>query len=331
MEEAMPLFTNYRLSSMLVAAFLLFAGSALAAPRAYDPLVLSDQSRIETLDFLARDRARQRDIPLRVYLPPEKAAAPVVLFSHGLGGCRADYAYLGRHWALRGYVAVFLEHRGSDGLLRKGEPPAPGLSREKRGAGARNFLLRVKDVPFVLDRLEQWDRTEGHALVGRLDLGRIGMAGHSLGATTTQAVAGQAFPGGSFPYLDPRIKAAIALSPSCPSGRDPEEAFGSVKIPWMLMTGTRDGDVKSRMAVFAALPPGGKYELVLGGAGHEVFTDQIPPSEGGKRRHDFHETIIALSTAFWDAWLRGDGAAGLWLDSDGPDSVLEKDDRWQRK
>jgi dienelactone hydrolase len=328
----MRLFTNCRLSSVLVAALLLFAGSAPAAERAYDPLVLSDQSRPETLDFLVRDQARQRDIPLRVYLPPEKTPAPVVLFSHGLGGCRADYAYLGRHWALRGYVVVFLEHRGSDGPLRKDDLPAPGSSREKRGAGARNFLLRVRDVSTVLDRLEQWNRSEGHALTGRLDLGRIGIAGHSLGATTAQAVAGQAISRGALSYVDPRVKAAIALSPGYPGrGRDPKEAFGSVKIPWMLMTGTRDGDVKSRMAVFVALPPGGKYELVLSGAGHGVFTDRILPSERGKRRLDFHGTILALSTAFWDAWLRGDGAARLWLDNDGPNSVLEKDDRWQRK
>jgi hypothetical protein len=41
--------------------------------------------------------------------------------------------------------------------------------------------------------------------------------------------------------------------------------------------------------------------------------------------------ILALSTASWDAWLRGDEAARGWLDGDGPRCVLEKGDRWQRK
>ncbi len=293
---------------MLLVIFVLFAGRTLAAEWAYDPLAISDLNRFETLDFTVKDQGRQREIPIRVYLPSEKAPAPVVLFSHGLGGSRAAYVYLGKHWALRGYVAVFLEHR------------------------VQNFLSRVKDVPAVLDQLERWNKSDGHALARRLDLSRIGMSGHSFGATTTEAMSGQVFSHGKFSYTDSRIKAAIALSPSGPGrGGDPKEAFGSVKIPWMLMTGTRDGDVKSRLAVFAALPPGGKYELVLGGAEHSVFTDRIPPREPGKRNLDYHQVILALSTAFWGAWLRDDMTARMWLDGDGPRSVLEKNDRWQRK
>jgi hypothetical protein len=41
--------------------------------------------------------------------------------------------------------------------------------------------------------------------------------------------------------------------------------------------------------------------------------------------------IRALSTAFWDAYLRNDKEAKAWLDGDGPKSVLEPDDRWQTK
>jgi predicted dienelactone hydrolase len=39
---------------------------------------------------------------------------PVIVFSHGLGGSREGYKYLGRHWASYGYVAVHVEHLGSD-------------------------------------------------------------------------------------------------------------------------------------------------------------------------------------------------------------------------
>ena len=49
------------------------------------------------------------------------------------------------------------------------------------------------------------------------------------------------------------------------------------------------------------------------------------------RNHNHHRVILALCTAFWDAWLREDPAAKAWLDGDGPTSVLQKDDRWQRK
>ena len=236
-----------RLARMLVVILLLFAGRAPAAERApapereYDPLAVSDQRGFDTLDFTVKDQGRQREIPIRVYLPLEKTPAPVVLFSHGLGGSRTGYAYLGRHWALRGYVAVFLEHRGSDASVWRDKRPGQRMAPTQRAAGIRNFLSRVKDVPAVLDQLERWNKADGHALAGMLDMSRIGMSGHSLGASTTEAMSGQAFSRGKFSYTDLRIKAAIAFSPSSPGrGSDPKEAFGSVKIPWMLMTGTRD-------------------------------------------------------------------------------------------
>ena len=43
------------------------------------------------------------------------------------------------------------------------------------------------------------------------------------------------------------------------------------------------------------------------------------------------ERVLALSTAFWDAYLRGDASARQWLQGPGPRSVLEKSDRWQKK
>ena len=45
----------------------------------------------------------------------------------------------------------------------------------------------------------------------------------------------------------------------------------------------------------------------------------------------YHRAILALSTAFWDAYLRQDPAARAWLQGDGPRSVLEAKDRWQHK
>jgi predicted dienelactone hydrolase len=170
----------------------------------------------------------------------------------------------------------------------------------------------------------------------------VGMSGHSFGAITTQAVSGQIFPGGAAigqaSFTDPRIKAAIIFSPSSPTAGAPQRAFGEVKIPWMLMTGTKDlvpaltkTDMKSRLAVFPALPPGEKYELVLDRAEHSVFTDRPLPGDAQQRNPNHHRVILALSTAFWDAYLRNDPTAKTWLDGDGPKSVLEKNDHWQRK
>lgn len=85
------------------------------------------------------------------------------------------------------------------------------------------------------------------------------------------------------------------------------------------------------MAVYKHLPPGDKYELVLDKAEHSVFTDRPLPGESEPRNPNHHRAILALSTAFWDAYLREDPAARDWLASDRPAALLEKADRWQRK
>jgi predicted dienelactone hydrolase len=321
----------------LAGVVLVLAGRFAAQARPYDPLVTSDRPLVKTIDLTINDPARRRDVPIRVYLPATKAAAPVVLFSHGLGGSREGYAYLGEHWAARGYVAVFLQHPGSDTSVWADTPPAQRLQAMQQAASLQNFLLRVRDVPVALDQLARWNTSKGHALSGRLDLIHIGMSGHSFGAVTTQAVSGQRTATGGAALTDARIRAALAMSPSRPAAGSLGRAFGAVTIPWLLMTGTNDNgliggaDPASRMAVFPALPPGDKYELVLDRAEHSAFSDRALPGDTESRNPNHHRVILALSTAFWDACLRGDPAARAWLNGEGPRSVVEPKDRWQKK
>lgn len=303
----------------------------------YDPLATPEGIAVAREDLAAHDSGRGREIPLRVYLPGGTDEAPVVLFSHGLGGSREGCAYLGEHWAARGYVAVFLQHPGSDESVWKEQPIADRMAAMREAASGKNFMLRVMDVPAVLDRLAEWNRSRGHPLCGRLDLDRVGMSGHSFGAVTTQAVSGQSFPVVGARFTDGRIKAAIAFSPSGPKRGDAAAAFGSVGIPWLLMTGTRDvavigdTDVPSRLAVFPALPVGDKYELVLFDAEHSAFADRALPGDKMGRNPNHHSAILALSTAFWDAYLGRNADALAWLRGDGARSVLEEKDRWQLK
>jgi predicted dienelactone hydrolase len=317
---------------------MLLPGAALFAAEKYDPLKLPKEAVANPLDLVVKDDARSREIPVRAYLPEGKSAAPVVLFSHGLGGDRSNSPYLGQHWAGRGYVAVFVQHPGSDDSVWRKRPFAERLPAMRQAASLENFMLRVKDVPAVLDQLERWNKDDASELKGRMDLEHIGMSGHSFGAVTTQAVSGQRYLVSNSSLTDPRIKAAIAFSPSAPrKSIVPKVAFGDVKIPWMLMTGTKDtapiGDqtVESRLLVFPALPAGDKYELVLDDAEHSAFGDRPLPGETGKRNPNHHRVILALSTAFWDAYLRGDADAKAWLEGDGPKSVLEPGDKWQKK
>lgn len=318
-------------------AVLCIASRVAAVETVYDPLKVDASFKPASLDLTVQDADRKREIPVRVYLPAGTNAAPVVLFSHGLGGSRENNPYLGQHWASRGYVAVFVQHQGSDNAVWKDKPKAERMGAMKDAAGVKNFAFRVKDIPAVLDQLETWNSLAGHALAGRLDLRHVGMSGHSFGAVTTQAVSGQKFPLATVDFTDSRICAAVAFSPSTPRLGDAKKAFGEVRIPWLLMTGTRDLspigdiDVASRLGVFPALPNGGKYELVLDGAQHSAFGDRALPGEKATPNPNHHRVILAVSTAFWDAYLRSDGAALAWLENGGPRSVLEPKDRWQKK
>ena len=260
----------------------------------------------------------------------------MVLFSHGLGGSREGNSFMGQHWAERGYAAVFMQHAGSDTSVWRDKAVAQRMGAMKQAANAQNLLGRVKDVHAVIDQLARWNSDSASVLKGRLDLKRVGMSGHSFGALTTQAVSGEKFPMGGR-MTDSRIKAAIMFSPSSPRRGDAKEAFGAVAIPWMLMTGTKDvapigeADVASRLAVFPALPPGHKYELVLDNAEHSAFTERALPGDHETRNPNHHRAILAISTAFWDAYLNGDAAAREWLNGKGPASVLEPKDRWRAK
>lgn len=303
----------------------------------YDPLATG---KAPTLLDREIKISSDRTIPVRVYLPSESAPAPVILFSHGLGGSREGSNYLGRHWSSRGYVTVFLQHPGSDESVWKGKPPSEILKLMKQAASGAQYRQRIEDVRKSLDQLEVMNGDPDSGLHGRLDLGAIGMSGHSFGAKTTQAVSGEQFSlsGRSADLRDLRIDAALPMSPSPQQRIDPEISFGKVDIPWLLMTGTEDGSPsritdttpQDRLKVFPALPPGDKYELVLDGAEHHAFTERVMRQGNESRNPNHHPVILATSTAFWDAYLKNDAKAKDWLKNHAR-SVMEPKDRWSLK
>jgi hypothetical protein len=72
-----------------------------------------------------------------------------------------------------------------------------------------------------------------------------------------------------------------------------------------------------------------KYELVLQDAEHSAFSDRSLRGDQIERNPNHHRAVLALSTAFWDTYLRENAEAKEWLQGDGPRSVLDKEDRWQ--
>ncbi|MCG8508650.1 MAG: hypothetical protein MI741_05415, partial [Rhodospirillales bacterium] len=190
-----------------------------------------------------------------------------------------------------------------------------------------NALHRPKDVSFAIDQLERLNNEADTKFAGQLDLNRIGMAGHSFGAYTTNAVAGMSMVGRrgrTMTFRDKRIKAAIPLSSPVPKKRATlDQAFGSIDIPCLHFTGTldtspiNDTTAEDRLLPFEHSKGPDKYRIVLIGGDHMVFS-------GTRLRHTdpevdtsldplFHDLIRMSTTAFWDAYLRDDTEAEAWL------------------
>ena len=163
-------------------------------------------------------------------------------------------------------------------------------------------------------------------LKSRLDLSRIGMAGHSFGAWTTLAVIGEAFIGAGgreSSLADPRVKAAIAMSAPAPRDKETlDKAFARVKVPCLHMTGTLDdspiGDTKAkdRRVPFDHIRGADQYLVTFTGGDHMIFSGRGRLS-GGSKDAAFQSLILTATTVFWDAYLKGDRQDKAFLAGEG--------------
>jgi predicted dienelactone hydrolase len=334
-----------RLTAALLAVSLLafpFAALCHEAPSpapTYSPE--KPDHKVATLLVTWHDPARDRDVPVEIYYPAHaKAPCPMIIFSHGLGGNRFGYSYLGQHWAGCGYISVHLQHIGSDDAVWRGAGINGYAALTRSVADPKNALNRAEDVSFAIDemlRLSRMTNLGGYdPLRGLVNEKAIGMAGHSFGAWTTLAVVGEKT-GASQPFTDSRIKAAVAMSAPVPGG--PEKAkgqFAAIAVPVFHMTGTRDdspiGETKAadRRIPFDQSTTPGTCLLILDGADHMTFSGHI---FGAFRQDDarYQALILAGSTAFWDVTLRGDQAAGDWLYKGGFAALLGKEGTFETR
>lgn len=294
-----------------------------------------------TATYNWHDNARDRDVPVKIYYPATNSTpCPVIIFSHGLGGSREGYEYLGRHWASYGYLSVHLTHIGSDTSVMTGTL-RPYKSMQKAAADIRNAIDRPRDVSFVIDQMTAMN-TSDVTFKGRLAMDRVGVAGHSFGGYTALASAGQSFVVGGGQQQtpgDPRIKAAIAMSaPAKPRDEATlDRMYGSIKIPCFHMTGTKDdspiGETRAedRRIPFDHMSAADNYLLILTGGDHMVFSGRRLLLGGGPKDDRFHELILMGSTAFWDAYLKGDAAAKAWMSSGGFKSAIGTDGTYEQK
>jgi predicted dienelactone hydrolase len=232
-----------------------------------------------------------------VWKPSAAAPAsgyPLIVFSHGFTGCNTQTKFLMEALAEAGYLVLAPNHKdaGCGGGryifgngMRKPEVPF----RQARKWSGQTYRDRREDMEAVLDAALSHSEFDGV----RVDAGRVGGAGHSLGGYTALGLAG-----GWPSWKDPRIKAVLALSPYS-SPYLSKEQLGNLNIPVMYQGGTRDSGItptvkKSGGAYDQSVKP--KYYIELDGAGHLAWTNL-------NRMHV--SSIDAYSVAFFDAYLKG--------------------------
>lgn len=231
--------------------------------------------RYAEFDWL--DAAREREVPVRLYLPAETPAGPLplVLFSHGIGGSRRGYSYLGQHLASQGFASLHVQHVGSDRKLWGGNLLQLAW-RLQAAARTEEARARVHDLRFALDQLLAQQP-------GLVDERRIAVAGHSYGANTSLLLAGAAIPGEPEPLADARVRAAVFISaPPLHGISQPERALAAIRVPSLHITATEDvilvpgyrSSATERIALFQATGSALKRLVVFQGGSHSVFTDR---------------------------------------------------------
>jgi dienelactone hydrolase len=281
--------------------------SALAALPAW-----ADDGGVEVIDHDWVDAQRGRAVPVRLYWPAAAAAqgkVPLVVFSHGIGGSRFGYSYLGRHFAEQGIASLHLQHVGSDRSLWSGSGWSL-LGRLHDAAQEREAVARVMDLRFALDRLLAGDNG------AHIDAGRIVAAGHSYGANTTLLATGARVmrDGERLDLSDARIKAAIVISaPPFYGEAEPGKILAGVTVPTLHITATEDviripgyySAAADRVAVFDATGSPRKLLAVFTGGSHSVFTDRSMAG-GATLNPQIKAATKELSLAFMKSVFDGD-------------------------
>jgi predicted dienelactone hydrolase len=184
---------------------------------------------------------------------------------------------------------------------------------------------RPQDISFVLDSLQVLEKRIPE-LAGKMDPDRIGVAGHSMGAYTAEAIAGARVDLPNHPaqsFADSRVKAVLCLSPQGPGQFGlTEHSFDQIGLPFLGVTGSLDslGTVASpawHKTPFEQSEPNNKFHLFIQGANHMSF---ISAQTSLPARAAHGEAILGITNsaamAFWDAYLKDDAKGKKYLASD---------------
>lgn len=182
----------------------------------------------------------------------DDAPYPLIVFSHGLSASRILYAGYGEYLASHGYIVAAPDYP----LSNLAAPGGPRLNA---------VLEQPKDLSFVIDKMLEFNASDGDRLKDAIDPDRIGATGHSLGAMTTfMSIYG--------PDRDARIKAALPFeTPGC---FFPESYVGDASVPILFTSGTDDlitPPVSATHVYDIANAP--RYLVSITGADHTRFAE----------------------------------------------------------
>ena len=130
------------------------------------------------------------DLDVRKEVPIFTADAPypVLVFSHGLRGMRAQNTAMVRELVSQGFVVATIDHTYGNALTIFPDGDVAFYNPDVlSGAGdpprTSNTLVGVwaDDISYALDQLADWNTAAGNSFESQMDLSNVGVFGHSTG------------------------------------------------------------------------------------------------------------------------------------------------------
>ncbi|MGH2937216.1 MAG: alpha/beta hydrolase family protein [Solirubrobacterales bacterium] len=263
---------------------------------------------VKPIVLAATDRGE--DLRVRVSAPVTGRNLPIIVFSHGFGSSLDGYGPLADFWASHGFVVIQPTHLDSRTVSVPADDPR----------SPRIWRFRVDDMKRVLDNLDLLEAAVP-GLDGRLDRGRIAVAGHSFGGQTAGNLLGLRVldpeTGQEADLSDARVSAGVLLATAGTGGADltpfaaehfpyMNPSFSQMTTPTLVIAGDRDDvPLTFRGPDWCADPyylsPGAESLLTLFGAEHSL---------GGIAGYEVEETTdenparVALIQQLTWAYLR---------------------------
>ncbi len=257
---------------------------------------------------------------------------PVLLFSHGSGGFAVQSPSFTEFFASQGFVVAAPDHTGNTFSDDGGLSPEMFALRPQDVSATLDFV--TNDDPTLKDRLTEEVIVAGHSFGGYTALSSVGL-GFDLEAVDAycaqasdallcdlvdDAALRSLFELG---FLEPRIKAAISMTPVGGPAYRPQD----IALPVLLLTASRDETLPEPIhgdAVWQGLDGEHDRRVVFQEAGHYTFTDICHELPGllmgdGCAADNLdpllaHEITNAYSMAFARKHLFGETAGDALLD-----------------